>query len=308
MAIKYYAIKKGRNSKTNSDVTNIIVNSWNECLSYVKGVKGAIYKSFSNEVEAKEYLTSQSSLKKGIDDYPADIPHIYVDGSYNAASEHYGYGLVVIKEGVITYIKNGGGCNKECNQRQVNGELRAAIEGIEYALNNNYKNVVVFYDYEGVCQHATGNWERNTTLSKEYYEKISTLKSEGDINIIFVKVDSHTDDLYNDIADELAKTGAGVTVDYVVDKAIKNDNLRVYSNEIKSFLSCIIIKNIDNVICANHMISKEDILDNESKDEKINNIIAYIKGLRSEDQMMYLHDLETDIKDEILVTLINTLI
>ena len=40
MAKKVYAIKEGFDSVNNKKIENIIVNTWAECLKYVKGVKG----------------------------------------------------------------------------------------------------------------------------------------------------------------------------------------------------------------------------------------------------------------------------
>ena len=46
---KYYAIKQGR------DVSNLIVNTWEECKKYVEGVP-AQHKSFKTRQEAEMYL------------------------------------------------------------------------------------------------------------------------------------------------------------------------------------------------------------------------------------------------------------
>ncbi|MEG0308724.1 MAG: ribonuclease H family protein [Clostridium sp.] len=306
MAVKYYAIKRGIDVQTNKAVNNIIVNTWNECLGYVKGAKGAVYKSFLTRGEAEKYLNSVNSLKKGIDEYPSNIPHIYVDGSYNTATENYGYGVVVIEKDTIIHASYGGGFAEECNQRQVNGELRASIEAVEYAIENKYKEIVIFYDYEGVCQHATGTWERNTTLSKEYYEIINKLKRKGDINIIFVKVDSHTNDLYNDVADELAKVGAGVNIDRVVDKAIKDSELLVKSTEVKKIIAKIIDKNLDRVKCVDESLVESN--NNEINREKnIEKIVSYILTLSQEEIYMYLNKVEDYTKNQVIIELINRL-
>ncbi len=302
MATKYYAIKKGKDFNNNIDVNNIIVKSWGECLSYVKGAKGAIYKSFLTEKEAKDYLESSSELKKGVDKYPLNVPHIYVDGSYNIATEEFGYGVLVVERDIITYVNYGGGKNNQCNQRQVNGELKAAINGVEYALDNNYKEIVLFYDYAGVCQHATGAWERNTVLSQEYYEVFNKLKKEGNINIIFVKVDSHTNDLYNDIADELAKSGAGVEFDSVVDKAVGNNTLRVATSDVKNKLSKIIKKNISNV-------KSIDALSNIGFEEKyqITSIIQHLNNIDINEREKHLKGVPIEVKDKIILELIQNL-
>ncbi|KEZ84919.1 hypothetical protein IO99_17810 [Clostridium sulfidigenes] len=302
MATKYYAIKKGRDFNNNIDVNNIIVKSWSECLSYVKGAKGAIYKSFLTEKEAKDYLDNSSELKKGVDNYPLDVPHIYVDGSYNISTEEFGYGVLVIEKDIITYVNYGGGKNNQCNQRQVNGELKAAINGVKYALDNNYREIVLFYDYAGVCQHATGAWERNTVLSKEYYEVINKLKKEGNINIIFVKVDSHTNDLYNDIADELAKSGAGVEFDSVVDKAVENNTLRVATSDVKNKLSKIIKKNISNVMSL-------DVHSTIGIEDKYNiaRIVEHLNSIDINEREKYLKCVPIEVKDKIILELIQNL-
>lgn len=302
MATKYYAIKKGKDFNNNIDVNNIIVKSWSECLSYVKGAKGAIYKSFLTEKEAKDYLDSSLELKKGVDNYPLDVPHIYVDGSYNISTEEFGYGLLVVESDIITYVNYGGGKNNECNQRQVNGELKAAIESVKYALDNNYKEIVLFYDYAGVCQHATGAWERNTVLSQEYYEVINKLKKEGNINIIFVKVDSHTNDLYNDIADELAKSGAGLEFDSVVDKTVGNNAIKVATSDVKNKLCKIIKKNISNVISL-------DVHNTKEIEEKydISSIVELLNSMDINEGENYLKYIPIEVKDKIILELVRNL-
>ena len=107
MGKKVYAIKEGFNFTTNEKVENIIVNTWAECLKYVKGVKGAKYKSFEDINEAKKFLEEGSKLlKKGIDKYPEDCLHIYVDGSYSISTEKYSYGLVAVRDNIVEYIES----------------------------------------------------------------------------------------------------------------------------------------------------------------------------------------------------------
>ena len=305
MATKYYAIKKGLNAKTGEAVSNIIVGSWNECLSYVKGVKGAIYKSFTSESEAIAYLNSENGLKKGEDSYPEDIPHIYVDGSYNSVTDKFGYGLVVILNNEIIHVDYGSGEDKECNQRQVNGELKAAIEGIKYSLSKGYDEVVLFYDYAGVCNHALGTWERNSRLAREYYETMNTFMKDKNIKINFVKVDSHTDDLFNDMADEFAKTGAELSFISAVDKALASTTVKVLSQDIKKALSLIINKNLNKVICDNDLkFEAIDSIIEENPEEKIEDIINYIKALSGDKKIKYIKSLKKDIQTKIIISLL----
>ncbi|NRW81460.1 viroplasmin and RNaseH domain-containing protein [Clostridium beijerinckii] len=66
MAKKVYAIQYGFDIKNNKKVENVIVNTWNECLAYVKGVKGAKYKSFEDIEEAKSYLNEGNRMLKRV--------------------------------------------------------------------------------------------------------------------------------------------------------------------------------------------------------------------------------------------------
>ena len=75
MAKKVYAIQSGFDFKKNENVENRIVNTWAECLQYVKGVKGAKYKTFESMDEANAYLNEGNRmLKKSDDNYPKDCP------------------------------------------------------------------------------------------------------------------------------------------------------------------------------------------------------------------------------------------
>lgn len=259
MAKKVYAIKEGFNFDTEQKVENIIVDTWNECLKYVKGVKGAKYKSFEKLDEAKEYLEkSTGMLKKGIDEYPEDCLHVYVDGSYSIESKKYAYGLVCVKEGIIEKIESGKASDtSKSNIRQIAGELEAAVRGAKYALENNYKKIVLFHDYEGIAHHATGYWERREESSVTYYNQMNSLINEG-LEIIFVKVDSHTGDLYNELADELCKYELDIPSDNVVGKYIKQNKIYVKNDKIRSQIVKLVSNNEENIIVEEKNTSKND--------------------------------------------------
>ena len=177
MGKKVYAIQSGFDSKNNKKIENMIVDTWAECLSYVKGVKNAKYKSFEDINDAKAYLNEGSRmLKKSDDNYPKDCLHVYVDGSYNAYDERYSYGLVAVTDNVVEYIESGSGKNDlDRNIRQIAGELKGALRAVEYAVEKRQKKMVLFHDYEGIAHHATGAWDRKESSSMAYYEKMQTL-------------------------------------------------------------------------------------------------------------------------------------
>ncbi len=263
MAKKVYAIKEGYDSSTNSKVENKIVDTWAECLKYVKGVKGAKYKSFEDINEAKKFLTEGSKmLKKNVDKYPEDCLHIYVDGSYNINTKKYAYGLVAVRDNVVEYIESNAAMDTaQSNIRQIAGELEGAIKGVEYAISKKENKVVIFHDYEGVAHHATGFWERREPSSIEYYEKMNSFMNEG-IEIIFVKVDSHTGDLYNELVDEKCKEQLGINSDKLVQKWLLSNVINVTNTIVKEEIISLISEGENNIhikdIENNNIVLEED--------------------------------------------------
>ena len=235
MAKKYYAIKEGYNKIKGEKVVDLLVESWSECEALIKGVKGAKYKSFLSLQEAQQYLTdSDPILKKGEHQYPLDIHHAYVDGSFNIETGKYSYGLVISKGDVVTYIENGAAeDDSQKDIRQIGGELTGSIRALNYCAENAIKEIVIFHDYAGVCYHATGFWERREESSRQYYETFNRLTKENGIKVYFVKVDSHTGDLYNEMVDEFAKAAGGLQVNGVTEKLLKNKHILVGKESLK---------------------------------------------------------------------------
>ena len=262
MGKKVYAIQEGFNFNTNEKVENKIVDTWAECLKYVKGVKGAKYKSFENVSSAKQYLNEGSKLlKKGEGNYPEDCLHIYVDGSYNNNTERYSYGVVAVRNNVVEYIdSNSSGNSSKNNTRQIAGELEGAVKGVEYALNKGDKKVVIFHDYEGVSHHATGLWERREQSSVEYYNKMKELSSRG-IEVIFAKVDSHTGDLFNELVDEKCKEKLSIQSDKTVEKWLLKNIINVCSYDVKQEILKIAPNGEKNIIVleSNNIKNKGEI-------------------------------------------------
>jgi len=260
MAKKVYAIQCGFDTKNNKKIENTIVNTWDECLKYVKGVKGAKYKSFESIEEANAYLNEGNRmLKKSDENYPKDCLHAYVDGSYNSSDGRYSYGVVCVKDNVIEYIEsNGEKDTSEKNIRQIAGELKGAVRAVEYGLKQNETKIVIFHDYEGIAHHATGAWDRKEESSMEYYHTMQKLMNSG-IEVIFVKVDSHTGDLFNELVDEKCKECLGITSDKVVKKWLSKNIIEVSNDEVKAEILSIAPNSANNII-----ISGEDKVNYEN--------------------------------------------
>lgn len=202
MAGKYYAVKKGL--KTG------IFRTWEECKANVSGYSGASYKSFKTKAEAEAYLgtgkDSNFQTENVLND--RDCVKIYVDGSYNSATKEFSYGMVVLcGDGEEKY--SGKSDDKELvSMRNVAGEIKGAEAAMRYAIDKSLPAIEIYHDYEGIAKWCLGEWKTNkegTKAYKAFYDEASRR-----VQISFVKVTGHSNDKYNDMADELAKEALGI--------------------------------------------------------------------------------------------------
>ena len=138
----------------------------------------------------------------------------YVDGSYNASTGSFAYGIVFFTGAVD---KDG---NKQelhfsqafehpelAEMRNVAGEIMGAAQAMKIAGKLGIPELIIYHDYEGIAKWCTGEWKAKKAWTQKYrdfYQEMSR-----DIHITFVKVKGHSHDRYNDLADELARKAAG---------------------------------------------------------------------------------------------------
>lgn len=194
---KYYAVKKGKNPG--------IYNTWSEAEEQIKGFSGASYKSFKTIEEATEFLNDQ--IIKEIDEQniiDEETIEIYVDGSFSKEKKYYGSGWVAVVDDEPYEKKSfSGNDSRYVDSWQVAGEVLASLDAIQWAIEQNYKKVVIYHDYEGIEKWATGEWKAKKQVSQDYVNNYNPLTKEIDVR--FSKVKAHSSNKFNDIADKLAK-------------------------------------------------------------------------------------------------------
>lgn len=142
--------------------------------------------------------SATSSTKSAKTPYQA-----YVDGSYHAQRKTVGYGAVILKEGQ-EHTRFSGRVEEYTESRQVGGELAATMRVIQWCKQNNISTIDIFYDYKGIEAWARGTWKTEKEMTQAY----AKFMKESGIKVHWHKVESHTGDKWNDVADELAKAGA----------------------------------------------------------------------------------------------------
>lgn len=127
----------------------------------------------------------------------------YIDGSYDNDTKRYGFGGVLIINGEEHKFKKGYLPDEYTESRNVAGEIKGAAFIINYCLKNDITELDLYYDYIGIEKWYKGEWKANTLIAKSYVNFVTKVKKQ--IKVDFHKVKSHSNDLYNDLADSLAK-------------------------------------------------------------------------------------------------------
>lgn len=193
--MKYYAVKVGKNPG--------IYKTWDECAQNVLGFEGAKFKSFPSLDMANEYLNELNSRVEAV-----NVPEFYIDGSYNVKTNEYSFGGVLLLNGCCYSFKKKYSADEFSQFRNVSGEIKGSAYVINYAINKGYKEINLYYDYQGIENWYIGKWNANNELTIKYKEFANDAKNKIKVN--FHKIKSHTNNLYNDMADRLAKEALGI--------------------------------------------------------------------------------------------------
>ncbi len=200
---KFYAVKRGRSTG--------VFRTWEECRRQVQGYSSAAYKSFGTEEEAKAYLagTEGQRRQEQADALPAESKaEVYVDGSYCAETEEFSYGMVVLHDGAEHRFSEKMADAELAMMHNVAGEIKGAEAAMRYAIEHKLAYIVIYHDYEGIAKWCTGEWKANKPGTQAYQAYYQAAKEK--VDIAFQKVRGHSNDKYNDLADELAKQALGI--------------------------------------------------------------------------------------------------
>ena len=241
MAKKYYAVRQGR--------VPGVYTTWADCEKQVKGFGGAIYKSFPTEAEARAFVKnsglslsdymsankSESKSSQGVKSTSigsksrgsssraqskvsasvvkpdfTESNHVvaYIDGSYNKGTNTVGAGGVIFLNGNRETFSFPSTDERYTSFWNVAGELLAAMYVMKYAVDRGIPECSLYYDYMGIEMWATKRWKRNNALTQQYAAFYDSIKNR--VRVHFHKVAAHTGDTFNEMADALAKQGAGI--------------------------------------------------------------------------------------------------
>lgn len=197
--MKYYAVKEGK--------TPGVYTTWAACSEQVTGYPGAIFKQFSSLEDADAFLNGIATKTSANETYPTG-PYAYVDGSFNAKTNTYGFGGF-LAIGDRECILQGSDTDPErATMRNVAGEIDGCMAAVKKAIELRIPKLSIYYDYQGIESWATGAWKAKNNWTRAYRDYMA--EAMKIIDIKFVKVAGHTGVEGNERADKLAKAAVGI--------------------------------------------------------------------------------------------------
>lgn len=138
----------------------------------------------------------------------------YVDGSYNVKTMRFGYGVVLFTGRVnpdgspeIIQLSKSFADPELAEMRNVAGEIMGAAQAMKSAAARNLPEITIYHDYEGIEKWCTGEWKAKKKWTRKYKAFYDEMCKK--IKISFQKVEAHSGDVYNNLADKLAKKAVG---------------------------------------------------------------------------------------------------
>lgn len=194
----YYAVKKGH--KTG------VFDNWTEAQAATAGFSGPEFKKFKTKTEAEAYLDNRDVwVEQVLEDNKNGYLVAFTDGSYDKEFNRYSYGVVlVLPDGTEDNICGYGNNKEYIDSNNVIGEIFGVINAFDWAISNGFEKIKIYHDYEGLSKWLTGEWAARVKASQMFVGLFKS-KFEDFLQVEFVKVPGHSNVIYNEKADQLAK-------------------------------------------------------------------------------------------------------
>lgn len=213
--ITVYATKGKHYGLKSADGTKEVLTSWDDARKFISSHKNTQYKSFATEEMARAWLRSERPV---IAELSAGDT-VYTDGSFSDENGAYGWSFShvsdtdVKQDGRVIDFKCGKGSDDlVMEERNVAGEMVAAMRAVQYMIVRRIHTFTLRYDYAGIGKWVTGEFKTSSEGSVKYKDWMNKMIQKYSLDITFEQIPGHTGDWYNELADILARKGCGAKV------------------------------------------------------------------------------------------------
>lgn len=195
--MSFYAVKAGHNIG--------VFENWTECQSSISGFSNSVYRKFDSLEEAEAFIKDiDIYIEKVKIDISNDYLVAYTDGSFDKESKQYSFGVVIIDKELKEIAISGSSRNPDYSEtNNIAGEVFGVLSALDWAVSNGYDKIKIYHDYDGLSKWISGEWKANSKISQLFLNIINS-KYNGIIEIKFEHVKGHSNNRFNNKADELA--------------------------------------------------------------------------------------------------------
>lgn len=153
----YYVVKRGRSPG--------LYKSYEQALEKVKGFPHGRMKKIVGYDQAVAYLNKGLALQEFI--VEADVPRVYIDGSYIQYKNLAGFGYIVEQGGKIIHRNSGIILDSDMlNLHSLGAEVFALLRAMEWGLSNNIDTIHVIYDSVAILDLINNSGRTKAKRSK----------------------------------------------------------------------------------------------------------------------------------------------
>lgn len=134
---------------------------------------------------------------------------VYTDGAYSPLRDQGGIGIVFVKDGKkIAQYSN---MYPHTSNNQM--EIGAVIVALKSIKPQQFSRIIIRTDSQYVIGCASLNWKRkrNPKLWEQFDLILGQIKNSG-VEVLFEWVKGHDGDMYNELADDLARDASQIMV------------------------------------------------------------------------------------------------
>ena len=131
----------------------------------------------------------------------------YVDGSFYQGKCGWGCVITSVPYPAGVLVERKGRLKDPQGHAQVGGELKATMTGLAWAINNDFHEMEIIYDFKGIRNWVTGEWQTNNLMARTYQAWMRNQIEEHTMLVYWTHVFSHTGNEGNERADQLAREG-----------------------------------------------------------------------------------------------------
>lgn len=125
--------------------------------------------------------------------------YAFTDGS-NDLDKKASWAVIIVQNGAVIDQKSGVLTGEICSLRNIAGELKAIMEAVVWAKQNNV-TITVCHDLESAERWANGKWKTNNKWTRSYKKFIDDNRQ---YIVVFQKILAHSGNTFNEMADKLA--------------------------------------------------------------------------------------------------------